>query len=329
MLTFDYDPGLTKEKILALATEQEIIEAFLSSKINFKSPILSPFREEKNPSFTFRKLGNKIMFMDWGNGVRGDAFAFVQRLHQCSFPECLYLINNKLNLSLTDQNINIDIKPKELIINEDSVSKHTIIQIERQMFTLTDYRYWKQYGISLKTLNKYNVVSCKYAWLNGNLSIAYQASNPAYAYKFYDDYVRYKIYRPLSPKKQKWLSNITFRCIEGYHNLNKTGELLIITKSLKDVMCLRELGYDAISLQGETNKYREELHEEMSQRFKEIIMFYDNDEAGITNSDKIAKEKCLRTIMVPDSYHVKDISDFIVKYNMQEAKQLLNKLING
>ena len=329
MLTFDYDPGLTKEKILSLVTEQEIIECFLPDKINFKSPILSPFREEKSPSFTFKKVGNKIIFMDWGSGFKGDAFTFVQRLHQCSFTESLYLINQKLQLGLTDQNININIKPKELIVNEKDVSRNTIIQIEKQMFTLTDYRYWSQYGISIKTLNKYNVKSCRNVWINDKLSMTYSSSNPIYAYAFTnDDYIRYKIYRPLAQKKQKWISNITYKCIEGFDNLNKTGELLIITKSLKDVMCLRELGYDAISLHSEVTQYRDDIHQEISSRFKKIIIFYDNDKTGIEHSNKIVNEKDIKAIFIPEKYKVKDISDFISTFNIQNAKQLLIKLIN-
>jgi len=330
MLTFDYNPGLSKEKILSLATEQEIIEAFLPNKIDFKVPILSPFREERSPSFTFKKMGNKIIFMDWGSGLKGDAFTFVQRLHQCSFTESLYLINKRLELGLVDQNIDIEIKPKELIINEKDVSKSTIIQIEKQIFTLTDYRYWKQYGISIRTLNKYNVKSCRNVWINDKLSMTYSTASPIYAYAFTnEDYIRYKVYRPLAPKKQKWISNITYKCIEGLDHLNTTGELLIVTKSLKDVMCLRELGYDAISLHSEVNSYREDVHKQMSERFKHIIIFYDNDETGIFNSNKIAKEKGLNTILIPDKFKVKDISDFIATYGMQKAKQLLIKLIHN
>ena len=329
MLTFDYNPGLTKEKILSLATEQEIIESFLPEKINFKVPILSPYREEKSPSFTFKKVGNKIIFMDWGSGFRGDAFTFVQRLHRCSFTESLYLINQKLQLGLVDQNIDIEIKPKELIINEKDVSKSTIIQIERQIFTLIDYKYWNQYNISIKTLNKYNVRSCRNVWINGKLSMTYSNTSPIYAYELTnDDYIRYKIYRPLAPKKQKWISNITSKCIEGLDSLSKTGNLLIITKSLKDVMCLRELGYEAISLHSEVNSYKEELHNEMSKRFKRIVVFYDNDKTGIENGKRISEEKGIQAIFIPDKYKVKDISDFISTFNIQRAKQLLIKLID-
>lgn len=326
MLTFDYNPGLSKEKILSSVTEQEIIEFFIESKIDFKKPILSPFREEKSPSFTFKRVDNKIIFRDWGSGLYGDAFKFVQILYACNFNECLYIIDNKMNLGITNTEINMPLVPK-IITPTTENSKTTTIQIEEKPWTLGDYKYWKQYEISLQTLKQYDVKSCRYVWLNGNLYAKYSNGYLIYAYKFYDGIVRYKIYKPLANKKDKWLSNTTSKCIEGLNCLNTKGDLLIITKSLKDVMCLRELNYDAISLRSENNNYDDELHNIMKERFSEIIIFYDNDETGRKNSEKISQEKNIREIFIPDKYNAKDISDFISLYGFDKAKRLITRLI--
>lgn len=328
MLTFDYTPGLTKEKVLSLVTEQDIIEAFLGDKIKFKQPILSPFREERSPSFTFKKVSNKIIFRDWGNGQYGDAFNFVQSLYACSFNEALYIINEKLNLNLTDTRVEIPLTFKQIVENDDN-KEYSEIFILPQMFTTTDYKYWSSYGISLSTLNKYNVKSCKYVWLNNKLISTYSNSNPIYAYVFKcNNNILYKIYKPFAEKKSKWMCNITPNCIEGFDMLDWVGDIIILTKSMKDVMCLRELGYNAFSLHGESNMYPRELHDSMSKRFKRIVVFYDNDKTGIERSKMISNEYQIDMILIPDEYNVKDISDFILKYNVAEAKQLINNLLN-
>ncbi len=330
MLTFDYTPGLTKEKILSLVTEQEIIEAFLGSKISFKNAILSPLREEKSPSFTFKRIGNKIVFRDWGSGLYGDAFNFVQKLHLCSFNESLYLINNKLGLNLTDTKIYIPIAPKQVVITEEDEKQYSHIDIESQMFTLIDYKYWKQYGISLNTLVKYNVHSCKFVWLNGRLMSTYSSANPIYAYAFKsENKIKYKIYKPFSEKKFKWISNVDSSCIEGYDYLDWIGDIVILTKSLKDVMCLRELGYNAFSLHGESNVYPQKLHEQMTKRFSDVIVFYDNDITGIERGTKISEEYSIKSIHIPIETETKDISDFVQKYGIVNAKELITNLLKN
>ena len=58
-------------------------------------------------------------------------------------------------------------------------------------------------------------------------------------------------------EEMQWLFNGgSAKDIEGYDQLSLNGDTLILTKSLKDCMCYRLLGYDAISLQGETNHER-------------------------------------------------------------------------
>jgi hypothetical protein len=328
MFTFEYTPGLSKEKILSLVSQQEIIEAFLGRKINFTDAILSPFRDEKSPSFTFKRIGDKVIFRDWGSGLYGDAFTLVQKLHgSCSFNEALYLINQKLNLRLTD--VAIDIDRNTSTVTKESHTKRSFkaISIDQQIYTLTDYKYWKQFGIPLSLLQQYKVVSCRHAWCNGVLIATYTSLNPVYAYVFKDqDVLRYKIYRPFAEKKYKWFCNITPNCIEGYDNLDWHGDLVILTKSMKDVMCLRVLGYNAFSLHGESNQYPKDLHEKMLKRFDRVIIFYDNDSAGIYNSKRIASEYSLKQIQIPLNFKVKDISDFVSQYGIEKAKDLMSQL---
>ena len=59
-----------------------------------------------------------------------------------------------------------------------------------------------------------------------------------------------KIYQPYS--KFKWLSNTSVSDLQGLSQLPKSGDTLVITKSLKDVMCLDIWGIPAVAPSSES-----------------------------------------------------------------------------
>ena len=79
--------------------------------------------------------------------------------------------------------------------------------------------------------------------------------------------------------------------MQGAHALPKEGgEYLAITKSLKDVACLYSCGITAIAPISENCFVTEAQFERLSKKFKKIILFYDNDSAGITHMNKFRKQ---------------------------------------
>ena len=79
--------------------------------------------------------------------------------------------------------------------------------------------------------------------------------------------------------------------MQGAHVLPKEGgEYLAITKSLKDVACLYSCGIPAIAPISENCFVTEAQFERLSKKFKKIILFYDNDSAGITHMNKFRKQ---------------------------------------
>ena len=69
--------------------------------------------------------------------------------------------------------------------------------------------------------------------------------------------------------------------IQGIHMIPKYGEYLVITKSLKDVMCLYNYNIPSIAPGSETSFISDNQLSRLKQRFKKIIVFYDNDIPGI------------------------------------------------
>jgi len=195
-----------------------------------------------------------------------------------------------------------------------------------------DYDYWNQYGISSTTLQKFKVFPIETYWLN---SMRINCKEPSYAYYFGNN--EFKILCPYNKGTGKWCSNSRYTTIQGYNQLPETGELLIITSSLKDVMLLYELGYTAIAFQSESYLIPKDTVEELKSRFSKIILFYDNDgdfnpEPGVAGKGKHGAKKNsieydLDMIFLPDGEQ-KDISDFYKEFGKSNTIEIMKKLLD-
>jgi hypothetical protein len=212
-----------------------------------------------------------------------------------------------------------------------AIKTKSTINIVSQPFNMVDYDYWSKYGIGLELLEEYNVFSSKYTYLikgDKRYQYEYSKSNPCYAYRFTrDGGYTYKIYWPLAEKNKKWLfSGGAASDIEGYDQLRLSGDILILTKSLKDVMCYRVLGYDAISLQGEANKLDNDLAQKLIKRFDKIIINYDEDEEGIRGVERMKSEYGFDSFFIDGS---KDLSDYIKIHGIGNAITMIDGKINN
>ena len=201
----------------------------------------------------------------------------------------------------------------------------TNIGIVRQPFTEVDKQYWKQFHISIDTLKRFNVFSIKYFLCNSIVRGVYKNDSPMYAYKVYD---KFKIYRPLAGKYTKWRNNLTVRHVQGLEQLRpEGGDLLIITKSLKDVMCLTEMGFNAIASASETTFIPEDILKDLQKKWKHIIIVYDRDPAGMQNARQYSKQYGLDAIFVHKKFKAKDVSDAVKANGFVVVKEWLTKTV--
>lgn len=91
-------------------------------------------------------------------------------------------------------------------------------------------------------------------------------------------------------------------------------------------MCLYEFGIPAIAPVSENLFVTDAQYKKLIDKFKHIILFYDNDLAGISNMNKIRKEyPDIDVVFIPKRYQVKDISDFRKKYGKRKTADLINE----
>lgn len=248
--------------------------------------------------------------------------------HNIGFWQALEKVNEDFQLRLGTYDPVPAIKAKETReLKRIKQDRPTFTWTERE-FSQDDLKYWSSQGVTKKQLNKYHVKCIEKVYLNNELMALSTKKNPIYGY-YYPDTEHIKFYRPLSPsRKDKWFGDATAEDVNGYEQLPYFGDLLIITKSLKDVMTLDNLGYIAIAPQGESNRIEDSSKiRSVLDFFDRTVILYDNDKAGRENSKRLSEALKISSVEIPENYKTKDISETINKWKKNRTKKLLRSLL--
>lgn len=309
------------ERVLKYTDSRDIFRHYLGFDYNLKELYNSPLRDnDVNPSFNlYLNPRGELKYKDFGHS-QGTCFDFVRKLYGLNntYESCKQ-IDNDMNLGIFKTP---PPKAKKVTYNNFKnkfIKKNTILQIIPQNFTKVDKAYWDSYEIKKSTLDLYKVYSAKKVFYNKKLILKYSPTQPIYAYKFGE---KLKIYRPLS-NKFKWMTNTDRFDIQGLKQLPESGEILIITKSLKDVMIYYELGIPAIAPHSETMNIPESIIDQIFARFDNVIINYDNDESGKKNGKYLADKLGVVDIYTPDGF--KDPAQLTKKEGIKETEKWLKK----
>lgn len=328
MMDFQFQPKLTKELILSRFSEEQIMEFYLRIPIK-KGLFRSPLRRDKEPTCSFYRSGKgDLIFKDFATGQHLNVFGVVQSLFNCDYFEALKIIANDFGIvrdkSITRNPGKINSNPVQ--IKDKEMSK---IQIEVQDFSELELKWWGKYGIDLNILKKFDVYSCKHLFLNGQLFAKSQQHCPIFGY-YGKKYQGLELWRCYFPKRTsfRFITNWPSKKIQGYDQLPKRGKLLVITKSMKDVMCLYSCGITACAPNSETQFVSDSVLDDLKQRFRHIVVLFDNDETGISFMNKLKKKHPdLIYTWIPRHYNAKDISDYYKEYGRKETLNLIKEFV--
>ena len=311
---------ISKEYILDRVSEYSIYAKYIGD-FKIGSLYKSPLREDNNPSFGIfisHKTG-RMMYKDFSNGEYGNVFDFVKKyLNLSSFRGAVERISFDLSISAES-----DYKLEK---GHRYEPKTKVISVTRKKFNLIDLDFWGKFGITEETLKKYKVAAIDKYFVDKKLKMTYSKDNPMYCYKVFN---HFKIYRPLGKKIEKWRSSLTSFDIQGYEQLSATADLLIITKSLKDVMVLRELGLEAVAPPAEGIMIPQLVIDDLKRRFKRIVVLYDRDKAGMIGARRLVNQYKLDFMFIEKKLKTKDVSDFVAKYGLAMAKAMLSHRLSN
>lgn len=308
---------ITKQDILDKVSEYDIFSRYVGS-FKIGAVYNSPFREDKNPSFGIfvSNRDKALLYKDFSTGECGDAFHFVKKLFSLTrYSEVYEKIYEDMSLTYTS---------KILYTKKEYQIKETKLKVKRKAMSKKDIEYWNSFGITEETLRYYKVDAISEYYANDVRKYKRTDNELAFCYKVFN---KFKIYRPLSNKLDKWRSNLSAFDIQGFEQLPEKSETLIITKSLKDVMVLHELGMNAIAPPSESASIPEVVINNLKSRFKKIIVIYDRDKAGVRFCRKIVSLHKFDFYFINKKYKTKDISDFVKAYGLPEAAKLLKNVL--
>lgn len=327
-MDFSFQPKITKELILSKFSEEQLMEYYLHIPVK-KGLFRSPLRRDKQPTCSFyRNKSGTLIFKDFATGQHLNIFDVVQSIFRCDYFESLRIIANDFGIvrdnALHKNPGKINLNP--IKIKDKEISK---IQIEVQEFTDSELRWWGKYGISKDILKRFNVYSCKHVFLNDQLFAESQQHCPIFGY-YGKKYQGLELWRCYFPKRTsfRFITNWPSKKIQGYDQLPKKGKLLVITKSMKDSMCLYSCGITACAPNSENLFIPNKVLEDLKNRFENIVVLYDNDRPGLYNMAKIRKEHPeLTYVFIPKRYGSKDISDFYKDHGRKETLNLIKTFI--
>lgn len=323
------DFTITREYIESKVTEDILMSTYYGVPVQ-KGLFKAKHRNDSHPTVGyFKSKEGRLFVKDFGSTYCGDWIYVIRHKFDCSYYKALKIAAIDFNLIKDSKNVKTIqkvIKPIENI----TVKNTADIRVEIKEYSDNELKWWKQYGITKDTLKKFKVFSCKNIFLNGELFHLYTKNQLIFGYYLgkHNDLENWKIYFP--GKKYRFISNLSANMIQGARMLSREkDDILVITKSMKDVMCLYECGIQAIAPNSENLFVTNIQYQKLKERYKHIVLFYDNDLPGLSNMNKIRKKyKDLIVVYIPLKYETKDFSDFYKKYGKNKALDLIEQAKN-
>jgi len=316
---------LNKETILEKVSEYQIFQYFCSHFEEPNKKFKSDLREDNSPTVSITQYRGRLWYKDFGCPEHSfDCFSYIGFKYNLNFYDTLRHIDSNFSLGLSaSSSMRKPVRKLEKEIREKTPAK---IKVRTRDWTQEDLDYWSQFGIPKEVLIIFDVLPITHYWINEQ-----RFSCPSISYRYRFD-CGYKIYRPLE-KEFKWASNVDSQCLQGFRLLPRRYKTVYITSSLKDVMCLRVLGFPSFALQSEMLMPSKETISETKERFEEVIVLYDNDfdkkrNAGQEMAEKICREYNLTNLIIPSYYRAKDISDLVRDHGLDTAKDVITRKSN-
>ncbi len=313
-------------------------------KRNFRNPLYDDHKASCNIYFDAKQQCYRMK--DFGNDFySGDCFGFAAMMLgldvRTEFPKVLASIirDLQLNLRIDDKqtpaphpmrkykNLHNEKKENKGMTETDNDKKW--YKCYEQVFQTSELSYWLKYGITTKTLQRYNVKSLvRYEALSNQgkmYTLLSSQDEPMFCYMM-GDFV--KVYRPFSKLRFVYGGEKREDHIFGFEQLPNRGDILFITGGEKDVLSLSAHHFHAICFNSETATIPENVIESLQLRFRHIIILYDTDETGVREAQRQVDQlsQCnVLTLLLPlqGIKSEKDISDFFALGRTEEELRAL------
>jgi len=285
--------------------------------------MLSAFNvKDKVPSMFIYCTGGFYKFKDFSSGFQGDALELVKALF--NLPSRGHAANKIIN-DYQEYLLHNDVPA---VVEFKFHDKFKVVDYEMRHWNTQDSKFWTSFKISSSLLSKYNVVPLSFFTMekkeeDGSM-LSYKFTK-AYTYGYFrEDGELYKIYMPKVTEK-KFIKVQNY--VQGIDQLKYEAKYLVITSSLKDLMCFNKLGIgnvECIAPDSENTMIGESIMGKLSNQYSKIIVLFDNDEPGIKAAQRY-KDKYGYDYVVLDMS--KDLSDSVKDHGVEAVRDKLLPLL--
>lgn len=326
-MDFTFKQNLNKDLILSNISEEQIMEFYLKVPVK-KGLFCSSLREDNRPTCSFyRNKGGYLIFKDFATGQHLNCFGVVETLFGVNYYKALEIIANDFGIQYSDIPKNkgtVNKYAKRL--SEKTISK---IQVEIKEYSKEELEWWNKFGITKEILEKFNVFSCKYVFLEGNIIAESTPQCPIYGYyggKIKKDGEKIELWKCYFPfrKQYRFLGNYPSKKLQCYDKLPRKGKICVITKSQKDCMALYSYGIPACAPNSEVIIPSETTINNLLSRFEHVFALWDNDITGVSFINKIKKKyPQLHCLIIPRKLKAKDFSDLRALYGNKKTREFI------
>lgn len=333
--------SLQQEKIYSIYFGISITDINWST-INNWNKLHNPFREDKDPSLSFKWYGNKLIVRDWGDSTySGDIFKVVGFIlnmncfHNEQFVEiCRRIYNDYHNYK--DKSTN----ELTVLMKEKDIKK---IDYKPRTLVARDYDYFSSFGINKYSVDKFVIAVSRYS-VNDRLT-GYRNSqkDPCYHYTINTYFT--KLYFPNRHKKSaypKFVTNNRLQ-IDDITDIRLCNDIILV-KSIKDKMLLlqfletKEINYEndirIHTVSTEAGLIKKDLIDILKTNCKyKIYSLFDGDSTGIKSMQILKTEYNIEPIYFSTNPNAKDPTDFYREFGYSKTysifKQIVNNIINN
>jgi len=268
----------------------------------------------------FDTSSGKYKFKDFSSGHQGGHVDLVKHLYNLDTSSALAKITSDYESYVKDNGKRAEVALK-------IQDKYKVVDYEIRHWTNLDEAYWSKYKIGSKLLEHYEVAPLEFFKMEKeeeNETISHRFSSKYIYGYFRKDGSLYKIYMPKNTEK-KFIKVQNY--IQGGDQLNYKNKNLVITSSLKDLMCFVKLGYkhiEVIAPDSENSMLTEHTVNMLRSKFNKICVLFDNDTAGKASMQKYQDRFGFEPILLDME---KDLSDSIAMHGLIKVKEKMNELL--
>lgn len=283
---------------------------------------LSPFTDEKTPSFTVSP--DKQIFKDFSSGVGGNVFKFVMEYHRMTFPESVEYVANRVGIKLEQNKTSQDFKELDRRQKAQKAINYINEIYQKELGkkeNIDKLNYFFSRGLNNEVISKFNLGYSPDSWdyvyeslLSKKVDIASMLDSGVIVKTkkgtYFDRFkgramfpIRDHIGRivgfsgrqiVIDKKSGKYVnspqcllydkSKLLYGLFESKDAIRNKNEVLLVEGQL-DVISLHKVGIDNVVASSGTALTQQQV--DLISRFASVIYFiYDSDDAGINAANK-------------------------------------------